>query len=114
MRSGRFYVAWMVSAGLMYLLFYIFHGILTNDLLKISLPKTAFLTVAAIVYLILGFGLTVLLDATFFKKEVKSVYTRALIAGPVTAIFMYAVAMTVGISFSAKFTLVNMMVDVGW
>jgi hypothetical protein len=114
MRSGRFYVAWMVSAGLMYLLFYIFHGVLTNDILKISLPKTAFLSVAAVVYLILGFGLCVLLDATFFKKEVKSVYTRALIAGPITAIFIYAVAMTVGISFSAKFTMVNMMVDVGW
>jgi hypothetical protein len=98
----------------MYLLFYVFHGILTNDILKVSLPKTAFLTVAGVVYLILGFGLNVLLDATFFKKEVKSVFTRSLIAGPIVAIFLYAVAIIVGISFSAKFTFLNLMVDVGW
>ncbi len=114
MRSGRFYVAWITAAGLMYLLFYLFHGVLTNDILKISIPKTIFLSVAAVVYLLLGFGLNVLLEATFFKKEVKSVYTRALIAGPVTAIFLYAVAMIVGISFSAKFTLFNMLIDIGW
>lgn len=114
MKSGRFYVAWVISAGLMYLLFYVFHGVLTNDILKISLPKTAFLSVAAFVYLLLGFCLNVLLDASFFKKEVKSVYTRALIAGPVTAIFIYALAMIVGISFSAKFTMVNMFVDISW
>jgi hypothetical protein len=114
MRSGRFYVAWIISAGLMYLLFYGFHGILTNDIQKVSIPKPAFLSVAGVVYLILGFGLNVLLDATFFKKEAKNIYTRALIAGPVVAIFLYAIAMVVGISFSAKFTLFNLLVDVGW
>ena len=71
MRSGRFYVAWLVASGLMYAMFYAFHGVLTNDIQKVSLPKTAFLSIAAVVYLILGFGLNVLLDATFFKKEAK-------------------------------------------
>ena len=78
------------------------------------MPQTAFLTVAGIVYLVLAFGMSVLLDATFFKKEIKSIYTRAFIAGPVVGIFLYAVAVTVGVSFSAKFTMINMMVDVGW
>ena len=98
----------------MYVLFYVFHGLITNDLLKISIPKTVFLTVAGVVYLLLAFGMTVLLDATFFKKEVKSIYTRAFIAGPVTGIFLYAVALIIGVSFSAKFTMINMLVDVGW
>lgn len=114
MRSGRFYVAWLVASGLMYAMFYAFHGVLTTDIQKVSIPKTAFLSIAAVVYLILGFALNVILDATFFKKEVKSVYTRALITGPIIAIFLYAVAMVVGVSFSAKFTLINMMVDVAW
>ncbi len=78
------------------------------------MPQTVFLTVAAVVYLLLAFGMSVLLDATFFKKEIKSVYTRAFIAGPVTGIFLYGVALVVGVSFSAKFTMINMMVDVGW
>jgi hypothetical protein len=114
MRSPRFYIGWIISALLMYILFYVFHGILTNDLLKISLPRTVFLAVAAIVYLLLGFGMNVLIDASFFKKEVKNVYSRALIAGPIVGIFMYAVALIVGVSFSAKFTLINMVVDVCW
>lgn len=114
MRSPGFFVGWIASAGLMYLLFYVFHGVLTNDLIKISIPKTAFLSVAGIVYLLLGFGLNVLLDATFFKKEIKSIYTRAFIAGPVVGIFLYAVSLVIGVSFSAKFSLINMMVDIGW
>ena len=114
MMNVRFYVSWILSAGLMYLLFYFFHGVLTNDILKISIPKTAFLSVAAVVYLLLGFGLNVLLEAAFFKKEIKSAYTRAFIAGPVIGIFLYAVAMIVGVSFSAKFTTLNMLVDIGW
>ena len=98
----------------MYLMFYAFHGIITNDLLKISIPRTVFLSIAAVVYLILGFALNLLLDAAFFKKEAKNIFTRALIAGPVVAIFMYATALVTGISFSAKFSLINLMVDVSW
>lgn len=114
MSSPRFYVGWVISAALMYVLFYVFHGVLTNDLLKISLPKSVFLTVAGVVYLVLGFGMSVLLDASFFKKEVKSIYSRAMIAGPIVGIFLYAVALIVGISFSAKFSMINMLVDVTW
>jgi len=114
MRSAKFFVGWIASAGLMYLLFYLFHGVITNDILKISIPEKVFLSVAGVVYLLLGFGLNVLLDASFFKKEVKSIYTRALIAGPIVGIFLYAVALIVGVSFSAKFTMVNMLVDIGW
>ncbi len=114
MKNGKFYVAWILSAGLMYLMFYIFHGIITNDLQKASIPRTVFLSIAAVVYLILGFGLNVLLEATFFRKEVKSVFKRALIAGPIVGLFLYAVAMIIGVSFSGKFTLINMFVDIGW
>ena len=71
MKNGKFFVAWILSAGLMYLMFYIFHGVITNDLQKASIPRTVFLSVAAVVYLLLGFGLNVLLEATFFRKEVK-------------------------------------------
>jgi hypothetical protein len=114
MSSPRFFVGWIISAVLMYILFYVFHGVLTNDLIKISLPKSVFLTVAGFVYILLAFGMSVLLDATFFKKEVKNIYTRAFIAGPVIGIFLYAVALIVGVSFSAKFSMINMLVDVSW
>jgi hypothetical protein len=114
MRSPAFLIGWIVSALLMYALFYVFHGILTNDMLKISIPRSVFLTVAGVVYLLLALAMSLLLEASFFKKEVKNIYARAFIAGPLTGIFLYAVALIVGISFSAKFSLINMMVDIGW
>ncbi len=114
MRKPGFFVGWIISALLMYVLFYLFHGILTNDLLRISIPRPVFLTVAGIVYLLLAFGMSVLIDASFFKKEIKNTYTRAFIAGPLTGIFLYAVALIVGVSFAAQFTMINMLVDVSW
>lgn len=98
----------------MYALFYVFHGILTNDMLKISIPRSVFLTVAGVVYLLLALGMSLLLEASFFKKEVRNIYVRAFIAGPLVGIFLYGVALVVGISFSAKFSLINMLVDIGW
>lgn len=114
MRKPSFFIGWLLSSLLMYALFYVFHGLVTNDLLKISMPKTVFLSVAGFVYVCLGFGMSVLLDASFFRKEITNVFKRALIAGPVVGVFLYAVALTIGVSFSAHFDMINLMVDVGW
>lgn len=114
MKARGFFTGWVLSSLVMYLLFYVFHGLITNDLLKISIPRTVFLTVAAIVYLLLGLGMSILIDASFFKQHVKNVLIRAVIAGPITGIFLYGVAIVIGISFSAQFTALNLLVDVAW
>lgn len=114
MRKPSFFIGWILSSLLMYGLFYVFHGLVTNDLLKISMPKTVFLSVAGFVYVCLGFGMSVLLDASFFRKEISNVFKRAFIAGPIVGVFLYAVALIIGVSFSAHFDLINLMVDVGW
>ena len=98
----------------MYLAFYLFHGVITNDIIKLSIPKTLFLSVAAVVYLVVGFGMSLLFRSTSLKKSIKKPFKRSLLIGILTALFMYGVAFTVGISFSFKVTLLNLLVDVSW
>ena len=114
MFNGRFYFGWLLSAVLMYLAFYLFHGVITNDILKLSIPKTLFLSVAAVVYLIVAFGMSLLFKSTSLKKNIKNPFKRSLLIGILTALFMYGVAFTVGISFSFKVTMLNLLVDVSW
>ena len=114
MFNGRFYIGWLLSATLMYLAFYIFHGILTNDLLKLTLPKSVFLSVAAFVYLTIAFGMSLLFKSSTLKKNIKQPYKRSLLIGTCAALFLYAVAFVVGVSFSYQVTLLNAIVDIGW
>ena len=114
MFNSRFYFGWLLSAVCMYLAFYLFHGILTNDILKLTIPKTLFLSVAAVVYLIVAFGMSLLFKSTSLKKNIKNPFKRSLLIGILTALFMYGVAFTVGISLSFKVTMLNLLVDVSW
>lgn len=114
MFNGRFYLGWLLSAVLMYVAFYLFHGLLTNDIVRLTIPTTVFLSVAAVVYLIVALGMSVLFKSTTLKKNVKSPFKRSLLIGTSSALFLYAVAFVVGVSFSYKVTLLNAMVDVGW
>src|ERR1700756_224936 len=114
MFNSRFYFGWLLSAVLMYSAFYIFHGMLTNDILKLTIPKTLFLSVAAVVYLVVAFGMSLLYKSTSLKKNIKHPYKRSLLIGILTALFMYGVAFTAGISFSFKVTMFNLLVDVSW
>ncbi|MFI5141048.1 MAG: hypothetical protein ACHQII_01720 [Bacteroidia bacterium] len=114
MFNNRFYFGWLLSAVLMYVAFYLFHGVLTNDIIKLSIPKSLFLSVAAVVYLIVALGMSLLFKSTSLKKNIKKPYRRGLLIGILTALFMYGVAFTVGISFSFKVTMLNLMVDVSW
>jgi hypothetical protein len=114
MFNSRFYFGWLLSAVVMYLAFYLFHGVITNDIIKLSIPKTLFLSVAAVVYLIVAFGMSLLFKSTSLKKNIKNPFKRSALIGILTALFMYGVAFTVGISFSFKVTMINLLVDVSW
>ena len=114
MFNSRFYVGWLLSAILMYTAFYVFHGIITNDLIKLSIPTTVFLSVAGFVYLAVGFIMSALFKSVTLKKNIKTPYKRALLIGISSALFLYAVAFVVGVSFSYQITMLNAMVDISW
>ncbi len=107
-------MGWLLSATLMYVAFYVFHGLLTNDLVRLTLPTSVFLSVAAFVYLMVAFGMSVAFKSTTLKKNIRLPFKRALLIGILSALFLYAVAFVVGVSFSYQITPLNAMVDIGW
>ena len=114
MFNTRFYFGWILSALVMYGAFYLFHGVITNDIIKLTIPKTLFLSVAAVVYLIVAFGMSLLFKSTSLKKNIKKPFNRSLLIGILTALFLYGITLTVGISFSFKITKLTFLVDIGW
>ena len=112
MFSTRFYTGWLLSAIFMYLAFYTFHGVITNDFLKLNIHKSVFLSVAAVVYLIMALGMSLAFKSETFIKMISKPYKRALLIVFLTALFMYVIAFTVGIFFSSSPSKINILVDV--
>ena len=114
MFNRRFYLGWILSAVLMYLAFYSFHGLLTNDFLKLGQAKTFFFSTAAMVYLVIAFGMSLVYKSDTAKKLILAPYKRGWAIGTLSALLMYGVAITVGISFSMDRSALNILVDVVW
>lgn len=110
----RFYIGWILSSILMYLAFYSFHGLLTNDFLKLEHTKTFFFITAAVVYLIVSLGMCLVYNSDTAKKIISAPYKRGLAIGTLSALLMYGIAITVGISFSVSRSAINVLVDIIW
>lgn len=115
MLTKRFFISWIASSLLMFLLSYVWHGIFLTDLSRLSYPKGLFLLFAAVVYLIIGFIVTKAMDFKIFDKYLKrKPIVRGLLAGACCGIAFFMIATVVGVSFSTGSKLENMLLDVIW
>jgi len=115
MLTKRFFISWLLSSLLMFLLSYVWHGIFLTDLSRLSYPKALFLFFAAIVYLMIGFIVTKAMDFKIFDKHLKrKPVLRGLIAGACCGIAFFMIATVVGVSFSTGSKLENMILDITW
>jgi hypothetical protein len=95
----------------MYGLSYIWHGMVLNDFLKLSYPKDLFLSLAAVVYFGVALFITVL---TYMLKRIKDSFKWGIAIGASVGIFMYAIALLLGLSFNTQIDLTHLAVDVAW
>lgn len=100
----------------MYLLSWLWHGMALTDLSEMTIPKPLYFTLAGLVYLILGFGLTFAVH-TAIEHEWISLkrafpFTSALL-GAVVGFVVYLVIFVLGMSF-VKTGMVHVLVDVLW
>jgi len=115
MFSKRFYLSWIISALLMFLLSYVWHGIFLTDLSRLNYPKELFLTFAAFVYLIIGFVITKVTEFKIFHKHFKrKPIFRGLLAGLGCGFALFLISNVVGVSFSTGSRLENMLLDFVW
>jgi len=110
MRKRVFYIAWIVSSTVMFLLSYLWHGMVLNDLKNLQYPLEMFLVLAAIMYVVLGFGLAFLYNYLNFSRNIKF---KGSILGSFTGFFVYLIAFTLGVSFGSS-KIEHVVVDFLW
>lgn len=107
----KFFISWLSSSVSMFLLSYVWHGMVLNDLVSISYPKDIFLIVSALVYLGIGLVITIF---TYMLKKIKDSFKYGIAAGALIGMFIYAIAFVLGISFYAVIDVKAIAFDLGW
>lgn len=107
---------WLLSAVVMFVLSYVWHGVILKDLQDIRIPLTLYLTLAGIVYLVIGLGLTIATHKALEHEwiDLKGAFPfTAFLLGAAGGFFVYLVIFVLGMSFT-KSGLVHVVADVIW
>lgn len=107
---------WLLSSLVMYGLSYVWHGLILNDLADLRIPLTLYFILAAVVYLILGLGLTIGVHKAIQYEWVslKGAFPFvSMLMAAVVGFFVYLVIFVLGMSF-AKSGAVHVVVDALW
>lgn len=109
----RFFLSWILSATVMFGLFYTWHGIFLNDLKRIQFPYTWFILFAAATYLIFGAGMYLLYESSLLKKISNFIY-RGLLCGLIAGFSLFMIATVVNISLTSHLSMKHLMMDCTW
>jgi hypothetical protein len=109
----RFYISWFSSSVVMFLLFYLWHGVFLNDFKRIQFPLAWFVTFAAATYLILGAGLYFLYESRIMKRF-KNFLLRGLLSGTIAGFSVFMVATIVNISLTKHLSPQHLLIDAAW
>lgn len=107
---------WLLSGLVMFGLSYVWHGMLLSDLQELKIPQALYHLLAALVYLVLGLGITI---ATHKAIQYEWISLRgafplmSMLLGAVAGFFVYLLIFVLGMSF-AKHGMVHVVVDVLW
>jgi hypothetical protein len=113
--TKRFFISWIASSLIMYVLSIVWHGLILTDFSRLSYSKNLFLFFAALVYLMIGFIVAKAIDIKILDKQLKrKPIIRGALSGTLCGIAFFLVATVVGISFSTGSKLENMLLDVTW
>jgi len=96
MLRTRYLIAFLLSTTAMMLCSLLWHGILLNDLRNIPQPEILFFSLWSLLYIAVGFGLTVAVNLLARNERF---ILKPWITGALTGFFLYLVAFVLGISF---------------
>ncbi|MFH1004024.1 MAG: hypothetical protein V1781_00765 [Bacteroidota bacterium] len=114
MNTKRFFLSWLFSSLVMFSLSYLWHGVILNDIARLSYPLGIFLTSSIVVYLILGFLLTRIFTMQFHKHIAKRPFLKGLISGAILGASSYLFALVIGVSFNSSLTPEYILIDILW
>lgn len=110
----RFFVSWFTSALVMFLLFYLWHGVFLNDFRRLSFPLSWFVTFAALTYLLFGAGIYVLYESSLMRKLIKSIFLRGIVCGIIAGFSLFMIATIINISLTRHLRPEHLIVDCIW
>ena len=112
--SFRFFLSWILAAVLMYVAFYLCHGIFLNDLNRISFSKGLFLSLAALVYFVISFVLYRTYESKLLNKHITQPMLRGVISGFMVGFMLFAAVAVLGISFTNNVNATYLLADCVW
>lgn len=112
--SFRFYVSWIVAAVMMYVAFYFWHGVFLNDLNRISFSKALFLSLAALVYLVISFLLYRTYESKLLFKYISHAMVRGVVSGFLIGFILFSLVTVLGISFTKNINFTYIIADCAW
>ena len=115
MLTKRFFISWLVASAVMFMLSYLWHGIILNDYSRLSYPTQLFLIFSSIVYLIIGFVVAKAIDIQFLETYFKrKPILRGALCGAACGLLFFLMATVIGVSFSTGANVKNLLFDVTW
>jgi len=100
----------------MFLLSWVWHGLALTDLEELAIPKVLYFCLAGLVYLVLGFGLTIGVHKAIEHEWISlknGLPLSSMMIGAAAGFFVYLMIFVLGMSF-AKSGMVHVLVDVLW
>lgn len=114
MQSVRFFVSWIFSSLAMFGASYWWHGIFLTDFSKLHYPKGIFLTIACLVYLLLGFLLSKGYELKIFGRFSSKPFLRGTMAGASLGVIIFSISFVTGVNFNSQITMQILFLDFVW
>jgi hypothetical protein len=97
----------------MFVLFYIWHGVFLNDFKRIEFPLAWFVFFAAITYLLFGAGIYFLYESQLMKR-IRNFFLRGVLCGAIAGFSLFMITTIVNISLTSHLSVKHLMMDCIW
>jgi hypothetical protein len=114
MLTRRFLIGWIISSILMFSASYFWHGVVLTDFSRLNYPKPIFLAISIVVYLVIGFALSLLVLRVKSERFKRKPIQKALIISSGSGVCFYLIALVVGVSFMKQVSLPFILIDLAW
>ncbi|MBL7962443.1 MAG: hypothetical protein JNM31_01240 [Flavobacteriales bacterium] len=112
----RILVPWLLASVVMFGLSFLWHGVFLRDLVMVRLPMGLYFTLAALVYLLVGMGITLAVHQAIVHEWINLKHAfpfMSMLVGAIVGFIVFLIVFTLGFSFT-KDGMVHMLVDVLW
>ena len=115
--SKKFVLSWIYSSATMFLMSYVWHGVILSDFYaRLDIKKKTFVFIAIIAYLLLGYIMTkIILRSRFLEKRFnRRPIAKGIIVGIICGLVFFGLYNLLGVSFGTASLLKNLVFDLAW